>query len=170
MARLRKGILFTATIGDICFYQRYGRTYTRQKSTLTTERVLKDKEFEKTRQYANNFAIAAQIASPIYKALPADTRARWIYRTIAGHAASLLYKGKTTEQVNNILWKKYIHNQKANEEKAIAAGRAFSNKDTTTSPNSNTTENIEKPKKSLKAVLEKRWRRQGKRKKDFILK
>src|SRR5258708_35535526 len=108
MAILQKGIKITATFGDICLYQRYGRTYTRKRTTLTSERVEKEAAFEKTRQYAGIFGLASRIASPIYKALPEDLRGRWVFRTIAGEAASLLYKGKTKEEVNDFLWKKYI--------------------------------------------------------------
>jgi hypothetical protein len=97
-----------------------GRTYIRAKSSLSRKRVLKSKEFEKTRQYAGSFALASQIGSVIYQALPADIKGRWLYRTITGEAASLLYEGKTEQEAREILWKKYIldtacGNKEANE-------------------------------------------------------
>jgi hypothetical protein len=149
MARLQEGIHFSATINNICFYEMYGQTYIRTKSSLSRQRVLKSKEFAKTRQYAGNFAIAAKLASPIYKALPEDIRARWIYRTIAGEAASLLYQGKTEQEVNDILWKKYIHDtttENKNSQKTdtkVSSGTGKSNK-------------------SLKAAFSSRWELQGK--------
>ena len=155
MAILQKGIKITATLGDICLYQRHGRTYTRKRTTLTSERVENEAAFEKTRQYAGIFGLASSIASPIYKALPADLRGRWVFRTIAGNAASLLYKGKTKEEVNDILWKKYIVEAESQIEETVAAD--------TTTPHPGNRKSI----LSLERVFYKRWKKQGKPKKDF---
>jgi hypothetical protein len=101
-------ILFTGTYGDICFYQVAGATFARKKSSLTRKRVLKDKEFEKTRKYAGDLGTASRIASAIYKTLPADIKGRWIFRAIAGDAASMLYKGKSEAEVKTFLNNKYV--------------------------------------------------------------
>ena len=37
--------------------------------------------------------LASKIASPVYRALPLETKGRWLFRAIAGEAASLLYEG-----------------------------------------------------------------------------
>lgn len=150
MAKMRDGgFHYSATIGDLCFYQWRGISCLRMKSTLSGKRVKNSKEFEKTRQYASNFAIAARIASPVYKALPADIRARWIYRSIVGEAASLLYKGKTESEVNDILWGKYIYDSPV-EKKEEA--KSTTSKETT-------------PKRtgrlSLKRIFLTRWEIQG---------
>ncbi len=110
MARVQSGSnLVSGTIANVTFVKKGGRQYARKKSSLTGERVMKDKAFEKTRQYAGNFATAARIGSVIYKALPFDMRReRWFYRTLAGEAASLLYEGKDEQQVVELLWKKYV--------------------------------------------------------------
>jgi hypothetical protein len=108
MAQLAEGVHFSGSIGNLTFYQRWGRTYVRTKGSVTRERVLKSREYSKTRQYANNLALASRIASPVYRALPADVRASWIFRSITGDAASLLYKGMNEKEVTEILWKKYI--------------------------------------------------------------
>ena len=108
MARLAEGIHFSGTIGELIFYQRWGTTYVRTKGSVTRERVLKSREYATTRQYAGKLAVASRIASPVYRALPADRRARWVFRTITGDAASLLYKGMTEKEVTEALWKKYI--------------------------------------------------------------
>ena len=157
MAILKKGIKITATLGDICLYQRYGRTYTRKRTTLTSERVENDAAFEKTRQYAGIFGLASSIASPIYKALPADLRGRWVFRTIAGNAASLLYKGKTKEEVTDILWKKYIYESEPEPEteETIVVNA-------TPSHTGNRKSIL-----SLERVFYKRWKKQGKPKKEF---
>jgi hypothetical protein len=110
MAKRYKGLRFTGTISNICIYQMFGKTYARRKSSLTRKRVLKSREFEKTRKYASDLGLAAQIGSEIYQALPIDIRERWLYRAITGEAASLLYEGNNEQQVRDILWEKYIHN------------------------------------------------------------
>src|SRR5688572_15605533 len=108
MAKTPEGTHFTGTIGNICFYQWGDRTFARAKSSLTRDRVLKSKEFTATRKHAGDMGKASRLASGIYKTLPSDIKGRWIFRAIAGHAVSLLYKGKSEEQVKDILHKKYI--------------------------------------------------------------
>jgi hypothetical protein len=106
------------TFGNICFYEMDGKSYARKKSSLTRKRVLKAKEFEKTRNYASKMAIAARIGSVIYKALPDDIKNRWFYRAITGEAASLLYKGREEQEVKELLWKKYITGTNSENENA----------------------------------------------------
>ena len=155
MGKLTNGVLFSGTIGKICYYQMYGITYVRAKSTLDRKRVLKSKEFEKTRKYASNFAIAARLASPIYKSLPLEIRARWIYRSIAGEAASLLYQGKSEKEVNEILWEKYVYGEKAeNKEPEKVNSKKIS---------SSTRVSV----KALKQAFLTRWELQGKIAYDF---
>ena len=108
MAKLPEGVKLTATINNVCYYVVNGRTIKRTKSNLTRKRVLKDKAFAPTRKYAGQFAIACRIGSIIYKALPGEIKGRWIYRSLAGEAASLLYEGHEEKQVTHMLWKKYI--------------------------------------------------------------
>jgi hypothetical protein len=106
--RTKQNVQFTATIGDLCFYQRNGKTYMREAKALERDMVLTDERFEKTRQYANKMGMASKIASEIYKQLPQEVKARWIFRSIAGHAASLLYQGESPEVVKETLHTKYI--------------------------------------------------------------
>jgi hypothetical protein len=115
MARLAKAIHLRATIDNLIFYPRWGNTYIRTKGTVTRERVLKSQEYASTRKYAGDLALASKIASPIYRALPADIKARWIFRSITGDAASLLYKGMSEKEVTDILWKKYIKDTASNK-------------------------------------------------------
>jgi hypothetical protein len=110
MAKKFNGLQFTGTIDNVCVYEMFGKIYARKKSSLTRKRVLKSREFKKTRQYASDLGRAAQIGSEIYQALPINIRERWLYRAITGEAASLLYEGKNEQQVRDILWEKYIHN------------------------------------------------------------
>jgi hypothetical protein len=66
MAQLAEGVHFSGSIGNLTFYQRWGKTFVRTKGSVTRERVLKNREYSKTRQYANNLALASRIASPVY--------------------------------------------------------------------------------------------------------
>jgi len=115
MKQLAKSIHFSGTIGNLTFYQSRGRTLVRTKGSVTRERVLKSGEYATTRKYANKLALASRIASPIYRALPEDRRARWVFRTITGDAASLLYRGMTDKEVSETLWKKYIQDTECNK-------------------------------------------------------
>ncbi|MEO8403927.1 MAG: hypothetical protein ABI480_05015 [Chitinophagaceae bacterium] len=108
MAKVYPNHQFSGTIGNICFYQSGGSSFARAKSSLTRKRVLKSKEFEKTRKHASDLGTASRIASVIYKALPADVKGRWIFRAITGDAASMLYEGKTEAVVKDLLQWKYI--------------------------------------------------------------
>ena len=117
MARLAEGIHLSATIGRLIFYQRWGKTFVRTKGSVTRDRVLESGEYATTRKYAGKLAVASKIASPVYRALPADRRARWVFRTITGDAASLLYKGLSEKKVTEALWKKYIQDTECNKNK-----------------------------------------------------
>jgi hypothetical protein len=150
MARLAEGVHFSGTIGNLTFYQRWGRTFVRSRGSVTRERVLKSKEYSKTRQYAGKMALASRIASPVYRALPADVKARWIFRSITGDAASLLYKGLNEKEVTEILWNKYIG------DKSVVNPLAFN-------PYSSTKEG----KNKLKNLFLDRWEKQEKYLPDF---
>lgn len=108
MARAAENVHFTGTIGNVCYYQWGDRTFARKKSSLTRKRVLKSKEFAATRKYAGDMGRASKMASEVYRSLPADIKGRWIFRAIAGDAATLLYKGKDEQEVKEMLWKKYV--------------------------------------------------------------
>jgi hypothetical protein len=156
MAKLAEGVHFSGTIGNLTFYQRWGRTYVRTKGTVTRERVLKSREYVKTRQYANNLALASRIASPVYRALPADVRARWIFRSITGDAASLLYKGMNEKEVTEMLWNKYIGDIKGN--KTEIKPQAF-----------NPMPGTKEVKNKLSKLFLERWQKQEKYLPDFKL-
>jgi hypothetical protein len=115
MARLAEGIHFSGTIGGLIFYQRGGITFVRTKGSVTRERVMESREYATTRKYAGKFALASKVASPVYRALPADRRAKWVFRTITGEAASLLYKDMTEKEVTEALWKKYIQDTESDK-------------------------------------------------------
>ena len=156
MAKIKEGIHFTGTIGNLCFYQVGDRTYLRAKSSLSRKRVLKSKEFEKTRKHAKDLGRASRIGSEIYQALPADTKGRWLFREITGEAASLLYKGKNEAEVKEYLWKKYI--QDSIDDNIIVPGMNRLNIFPSSSRQS---------RQRLKSLLLDRWRQRGRSASDF---
>jgi hypothetical protein len=149
MGKMNENIRFSGTVGNVTFYQMWGQTYVRAKSSLTRKRVLKSKVFEKTRQYASKMGSAARIGSFIYKALPADIKERWLYRAITGEAASLLYKGKEEQEVKDLLWKKYIAGTDSKREEAVKA-TGHNRYHSTTEAN-----------KQLREIFLERWEKQG---------
>ena len=152
MARVLGGVPIAGTIGGVTFYQMNGRTYVRAKSSLTRKRVLKSKAFEKTRKCARDLGRASQIGSVIYKALPDDIRReRWLYRAITGEAASLLYEGKEEQEVEELLWKKYI-----TETGAIPEGEKNIEQGSWNNHPSTKETNIK-----LREVFQQRWESQG---------
>ena len=149
MAKMDEGIFISGTIGNLTFYQMYGRTYMRTKSSLTRKRVLKSKEFEQTRKHASDLGRAAQIGSVVYQALPAEMKERWLYRAITGEAASLLYEGQEEDEVQEFLWKKYIEDTGVEKEAVITPEGSYpshSSKETS---------------KKLWEIFCKRWEMQG---------
>ena len=149
MAKMDEGVYISGTIGNLTFYQMYGRTYMRTKSSLTRKRVLKSKEFEKTRKHASDLGRAAQIGSVVYQGLPAEMKDRWLYRAITGEAASLLYEGKTEDEVQEFLWKKYIEDTGVAEEAVI------------TPDGSNLSHSSKETNKKLWKIFCDRWEMQG---------
>ena len=159
MAKTPKGIHFTGTVGNICFYQWGDRTFARAKSSLTRKRVLKSKEFASTRKYASDMGNASRIASGIYRALPSDVKGRWLFRAIAGEAASLIYKGKEEKEVKDILWNKYILDIDCANTKII---RPNSNKEAMKVSCLNTAPSSKQVNRQLQSIFLERWEKQGK--------
>ena len=155
--RPKPNVQFTATIGDLCFYQRNGKTYMREAKALDRELVLNDERFEKTRQHASKMGQASKIASVIYKDLPQELKARWVFRSITGHVASLLYEGENPEYVKEILYDKYIDHPKSQMLEVSDSYRTSTNYRET------------KAKDMLKKLFLERWEDNGKRKGDFSL-
>jgi hypothetical protein len=143
-----EGVQFSGTIGNITFYQMYGRTYLRSKSSLTRKRVLKSRAFAKTRKCASDLGTASRIGSEVYRALPGNVRDRWLYRAITGEAASLLYEGRTEQEARNLLWDKYIEYTGVKNETA-------------------TIQTSRKVETQLREVFAERWEKQGKSYADF---
>ena len=106
MARLA-GRLVDKKTDNVVVYEMRGHVYVRMKSSLTRQRVLRSKAFEKTREFAGNMAKSARVGSEIYKQLSLAKKNRALYQAITGIAASLFYKGKDETEVIQVLQKKF---------------------------------------------------------------
>jgi len=155
--RPKPTIQFTATIGDLCFYQRNGKTYLREATALDRELVLTDERFEKTRQHATKMGMASKIASSIYKDLPKELKARWVFRSITGHVASMLYKGEHPDKVKELLYDKYINDPRDEKEEVSGSYRTEKYYRET------------KANKKLRKLFFERWEDAGKNKEFFSL-
>jgi hypothetical protein len=110
MAKQIAGLCFLeGTFDELTFYKMEGKYYVRVKSSLTGKRVKTSPEFRLTMCYANLMGRASKIGSAIYKALPANWRQSWMYRSFTGEAFTLLKENPyTDEEVKQILWKTYV--------------------------------------------------------------
>src|SRR5882757_7521773 len=107
MAKLSGNIKFRGTLGIVCIYQMYGRSFLRMKSSLTGKRVKKDPKFKPLMMHAKILSRASTIASFVYQALPKEFREHWMFNAFTGEAMQGLKAGKSYEEVRKTLWKTY---------------------------------------------------------------
>jgi hypothetical protein len=100
------------TIGRLVFYKMNGEYYARTKSGLTAKRVKKDPKFRRTMIYAGLLGRASKIGSVVYKALPAEFKEFWMYRSFTGEALKLLKGGMKDEEVAKRLMNAYVLKKK----------------------------------------------------------
>ena len=96
------------TMGDLTFYMMEGRNFVRKKSSLTRRRVLYSPHFKNTRHFAGLMGKASKIGSHVYNALPACWRQGWMFRSFTGEAYTMLKKGKKEEEIQQVLYKRYV--------------------------------------------------------------
>jgi|SRR5688500_4223991 len=111
MAKLN-GNNIESVLGNVSIYQVDGHIYMRSKSSLSRKRVLKSKEFAKTREYASNMARASRIGSEIYRELPLRKKDRSMYQAITGEVASMLYAGEEEGEVREVVKSRYMKKAK----------------------------------------------------------
>lgn len=165
MARVSKEITFTGTVDDITFYRWEDRIFVRKKSSLTRERVLKDKAFKGLRKHASHMARASKLASEIYKQLPGDIKGRFIFRAIAGDAASMFYQGKEEDDVRDILTDKYLDIRVSNDKVSTKGLLRNKKKEGGVITDIST----KTANKKWKDIFLKRWKEQGKSTETFEL-
>src|SRR5215831_7543041 len=99
MARQIGDIKITGTVDDICFYQMEGDYYTREKSSLDSDRFHTDPVFEGSRRSSKRFGRGNQLASRVYQSLAKEKRDRGLYEVLKHEAIALLKQGVAEAQV-----------------------------------------------------------------------
>jgi hypothetical protein len=108
MAEVFAPIPIIGTMHNLTFYSMEGRNFVRKKSSLTRRKVLYAAQFERTRHYAGLMAKASKIGSQVYKALPEYWRQFWMYQSFTGEALTLLKKGKKEQEIQVLLFERYV--------------------------------------------------------------
>lgn len=98
----------TGNLGPVVIYQMHGRYFMRTTSSLTRERVQKYPAFGRTRELAGLLAMASRMASRVYGLLPAEKKAKGLYRTLTGEAMYWLCNQWTAAEVMEYLQRMYL--------------------------------------------------------------
>jgi hypothetical protein len=99
MAKQSGTVFFEGTIDDLTFYKMNGKYYVRKKSRLTGKRVKKDPQFENSRRNAKWFGQAAQLASKVYRQLPADHKFHGKFGDMTAMASCFVRAGLSAEEI-----------------------------------------------------------------------
>ena len=113
------------TMCNLTFYVIEGRNFVRKKSSLTRRRVLYSPHFKNTRHFAGLMGKASKIGSHVYNALPAYWRQGWMFRSFTGEAYTMLKKGKKEEEIQQVLYKRYVEEIVSREPKGEVTVPSF---------------------------------------------
>jgi hypothetical protein len=94
MAKQVGEIKIRGTVAGITFYRMEGQYYARRKSSLSGERMKRDKRFSRTMQSANRLGRGSQLASRVYRALPKDEQVYALFCTLKRTAIRALKEGR----------------------------------------------------------------------------
>lgn len=107
-------------LGRLVFYKMGEEYYVRTKSSLTGKRVKKDPKFQGTMRSAGRLARASKIGSTVYKALPANFKQFFMYRSFTGEAVKMLKLGMSEEEILQKLMDVYVPKFESLKEEGIA--------------------------------------------------
>src|SRR5437764_13864045 len=99
MARHIGIIRATGTIDGLTFYRLMGKFYVRRRSSLTKERIKKDRAYELFRWHSSLHGAAAKIARPLYWMLPERKRKHHVFGKLTAFVKALLKEGKSVYEV-----------------------------------------------------------------------
>src|ERR1700744_5048572 len=95
MARQTGILRLKGTMGGLTFYQMMERYYVRRKSSLTRERVRKDKAYALFRWHADLHGQAARVAKPLYWLLPEGKRTHQGFGKVTAFVKGLMREGES---------------------------------------------------------------------------
>ncbi|MGG9963196.1 hypothetical protein [Ferruginibacter sp. SUN106] len=99
MAKQKGPLYLQGTIDDLTFYKMHGTHLVRKKTSLNKERVSTDPAFANSRKSSSVFAVAAAIASQVYRSLPKAKRKKGLTGRLTGKANTLLHQGKNNDAI-----------------------------------------------------------------------
>lgn len=109
MARQTGDTKIIGSFGGLTFYRMWRKYYVRSKSSLSRERVLQAKEFEKSRQNASVFALAVKLAKLVYDHLPEGSRdQKTVWYPLRNKAQAMLRAGRQEAEVLQQLYIEYL--------------------------------------------------------------
>ena len=108
MGRQIHPVKLRGTVDNLTFYKMDGIYYIRKKSSLSRHKVLTAPCFEKTRMHAAQLKLASKIGSKMYRPLNKEQKCIDLYRAIVGRAKTLLHKGKTKQEIKQIIKAEFI--------------------------------------------------------------
>jgi predicted DNA-binding transcriptional regulator AlpA len=89
---------------NLQFYKMEGNYYVRRKSSLTGNRVKKDKAFTLTMVYANVLGTASKIASAVYQQIPKESRNHSQFNQLMKRGQKMLILGISADQIYEQLY------------------------------------------------------------------
>jgi hypothetical protein len=105
MAKQIGYLKITGTLGGVTFYEMDRQFYARRKSSLDGRRVKKDPRFWRTMAEAGEFGKASQLATEVYKQLPAEKRKHGMFGKLTGRMRKLMRDDKSSEEAKLELMK-----------------------------------------------------------------
>ena len=109
MARQESINPIIGTIGNLNYYKQEGEYRVRKKPGVTTERLKKDKVFERSRASAGRFGVAARLVHDIYYTLPKQKKSRQLYNSLVGEAIRMINAGKEAVEIIQIIRSLIVH-------------------------------------------------------------
>jgi hypothetical protein len=107
MARPQGTIYDSGTIDGMTFYRMEGKYYTRRKTSLSKERVLTNKAFERSRTAARVFGEASKLASEEHGMLTREQRKHGLIGKLSRAANRRLHQGMDKVEVVLVLLREY---------------------------------------------------------------
>ena len=108
MARQIGLVRATGTIDGLTFYEMMGVHYVRRKSSLTKERIKKDKAYALFRWHSSLHGAAAKVAKPLYWMLPEKKRKHHMFGKLTAFVKGLMREGKSAEEIVEIFKWEYL--------------------------------------------------------------
>jgi hypothetical protein len=100
---------YIGTIGNLNFCIRNGKYEVRRKPHIERERIMKDHVFKRTKECAEGYAKAVELAREFYRfEMPKEKKVFGCFGRLCGQVNILLRTGKSKEEVKDVLRPQYL--------------------------------------------------------------